>query len=152
MLDDEVSSTLNSSATRLVSWAKFSSGNYSTAPSPPYWATCSWLSGVGILGWYSQVSGGANLLGQGLKMEKKITIATIIDMRLRVLSWIYSVAFARCLYLFKFEFIYHFWLWSVCSCWGYRAKKSTCCIAFSANVRPPYNGIWSPHAILAHKG
>ena len=151
MLDDEVSSTLKSSATRLVSWAKFSSGNYSAAPSPPYWATCSWLAGVGILGWYSQVSGGANLLGQGLKMGKKdITIDTIIDMRLRVLSWMYSVAFAICLYLFEFEFIYN-WLLSVCSCWGYKAKNPRVAYHFQPMYVPHIMGYDHPMPSLPTK-
>ena len=149
MLDDEVSSTLKSSATRLVSWAKFSSGNYSTAPSPPYWATCSWLTGVGILGWYSQVS--KLEVKQICWARKDITINTIIDMRLRVLSCMYIVAFARCLYLFKFEIISHFWLWSVCSCWGYKGKNPRVAYHFQPMYVPHIMGYDHPMPSLPTK-
>ena len=106
---------------------------------------------IGLIFTSEQAWGEANLLGQGLKMKKNITIDTIIDMRLRLLSWMYSVAFARCLYLFKFEFIYHFWLWSVCSCWGYKAKNPRVAYHFQPMYVPHIMGYDHPMPSLPTK-
>ena len=101
---------------------------------------------IGLIFTREQVCGEANLLGQGLKMEKNYN------------NW-YNYWHATqsvvlnifCRFCKMLEFICNIWLWSVCSCWGYKGKNPRVAYHFQPMYVPHIMGYDHPMPSLPTK-